>query len=164
MVVVQVDLDLARKQISEGFRLKWSEEVDNYAKLDLLKQIKPHFGTENYLTINIDRYDKSLLSQFRYGILPIEIETGRYRGLNRAERLCTLCNSGAIEDQLHFAFHCPVYQEIRHDFVNTCKGKGMDWENLTDINKVAHLFEQQPRLFGKYITRIFVHRKGLLFK
>ena len=162
--VEQVDLDLAKQQISDGSKQKWSKDIDNYAKLDLLKQIKPHFGTENYLKINIDRYDKSLLSQFRYGILPIELETGRYKGLDRAERLCTLCNSGQIEDQLHFAFHCPVYQDIRHDFVNACKGKGMNWENLTDINKVANLFEHHPRLFGKYITKIFVHRKSLLFK
>ncbi len=162
--VKQVDLDTAKKHIFERSKVKWSEEVGNYAKLDLLKQIKPHFGTENYLTINTDRYDKSLLSQFRYGILPIEIETGRYKGLERAEQLCTLCNTGAIEDQLHFAFYCPVYQEIRHEFVNTCKEKGMDWGNLSDVNKISNLFTHQPRLFGKYITKIFEYRKGLLFK
>ncbi len=71
------DIDLGRKCILEREASHWAENV-NFPKLDLLAKIKSKFGTESYLQVDLDRYDKSLLSQYRYGILPLEIETGRY--------------------------------------------------------------------------------------
>ncbi len=130
----------------------------------MLSKIKTEFGTERYLQLDLDRYDKSLLSQFRYGILPLEIETGRYKNLKREQRLCTICNCGAIEDQIHFAFYCSAYEEIRDEFIETCKDRMIGWHVLTDIGRVAILFKDQPRLFGKYIKKIFMHRKSILFK
>ena len=85
--IVPVDLSFAKNFISDGVGSKWAEEVTKFSKLDLFVQIKLNFGTENYLKMNLDRYEKSLLSQFRYGILPLEIETGRYKGLDRENRL-----------------------------------------------------------------------------
>ncbi len=116
------------------------------------------------MQLELDRYDKCLLSQFRYGILPLEIETGRYKNLAREQRQCTLCNSGSIEDQIHFAFTCPVYNDARAEFNKTCKERIVGWDILTNIGKVASLFKEQPRLFGKYIKKIFLHRKSLIFK
>ncbi len=160
----QVDINLARERILNGEKVEWANNVTGYSKLDLLSAIKPEFGSEKYLQLDLDRYDKSLLSQFRYGILPLEVETGRYRNLVRDQRKCTLCNSSAIEDQIHFAFKCPVYNTIRENFIKTCKDRIVGWDILTDIGKVAMLFKEQPRLFGKYIKKIFLLRKSLLFK
>ncbi len=117
-----------------------------------------------YLQLDLDRYDKSLLSQYRYGILPLEIETGRYRGLDREHRICTLCNEGMIEDQIHFTFKCPIYDNFRTEFIDTCRDRIIGWNILTDIGKISTLFTHQPRLFGKYIKKTFSHRKGLLYQ
>ena len=59
--------------------------------------------------------NKLQFSQFRIGILPIWIETGRFetildqqtgvlRKLNVNERTCNICNSGQTEDEFHFCF------------------------------------------------------------
>ncbi len=160
----QVDLDLMKKQVLEKEELSWSENVTNFSKLDLLSKIKPSFGPEKYLTLDLDRYDKSLLSQFRYDILPIEVETGRFKGLSRDERKCPLCNSGETEDQIHFALHCSVNDVNRNDFFENCRDRIVGWDILTDIGKVSALFSEQPRLFGKYLRKAFLHRKSLLFK
>ena len=37
------------------------------------------------------------------------IETGRYNQTFRNDRFCPICNSGIIEDEFHFLFHCPKY-------------------------------------------------------
>ncbi len=160
----QVDMIFAKKKIFEREKDEWAENVMGFSKLDILSKIKSEFGTEKYLQLDLDRYDKCLLSQFRYGILPLEIETGRYKNLTREQRQCTLCNSGAIEDQIHFAFKCPVYNDMRSDFVKTCKDRITSWDTLTDIDKLTILFKEEPRLFGKYVKKIFLHRKSLLFK
>ncbi len=158
-----VDIDLGEKHILTGEEIKWSNDVTKFSKLDLLADIKQSFGSEKYLRIDLDRYDKSLLSQFRCGILPIEIETGRYKNLARKDRICTLCNTGEIENQVHFALYCPVYNHLRVEFVNTCRNRILGWDILTDIGKISFLFNHEPRLFGKYLKKSFLHRKSLLY-
>ncbi len=160
--VEQIDLDMAKTTALERDKSRWSEEVVKFSKLDLLTKMKTCFGVESYLKVNMDRYDKSLLSQFRYGILPLELETGRYKNIARENRICTLCNTG-IEDQIHFALKCPIYNDIRNEFFNLCNERINDWVNLNDTEKIARLFYEHPRMFGKYIRKIFVHRKSILF-
>ncbi len=41
--------------------------------------LSQRFPLARYLQLNIDKYEKSLLSQVRYGILPLRVETGRLR-------------------------------------------------------------------------------------
>ncbi len=159
-----VDVNSGEKQILSGEEFNWSNDVLKFSKLDLLADVKNSFGTEKYLEMDLDRYDKSLLSQFRYGILPIAVETGRYKGLDRNERICTLCDAEEVENQIHFALKCSTYTQFRNDFVNTCRDRIVGWDILTDIGKISALFCHQPRLFGKYIKKIFLYRKSLLYK
>ena len=46
-------------------------------KLRLYKHIKQNYNMENYFSMNIPKSHRSFLAQFRCGILPIRIETGR---------------------------------------------------------------------------------------
>ncbi len=160
----QIDLNWAKENILTLEKEHWTTDIKKLSKLDLLVQIKPNFGVENYLKLDLERYDKSLLSQYRYGILPLEIETGRYKNVEREHRLCLLCNEGVIEDQIHFTFQCPRYNHIRDEFSNTCNNRIAGWNDMNDIDKISTLFEDQPRLFGKFIKKCFLHRKSLLFK
>ena len=46
------------------------------------------------------------------------IETGRYNQTPHNDRFCPICNSGIIEDEFHFLFHCPEYSIPREKFYN----------------------------------------------
>ena len=48
------------------------------------------------------------------------IEHGRYQidHLPRENRLCPLCNSNQVEDEIHFLFHCNKYSVQRQAFIN----------------------------------------------
>ena len=41
------------------------------------------------------------------------IEEGRYRNIERINRLCQYCNMNIIEDEFHFLLACPAYRGIR---------------------------------------------------
>ena len=54
------------------------------------------------------------------GILPLHIETGRYktvtdretgriRSMKVGERVCLICKSSIVEDEKHFLIHCQMY-------------------------------------------------------
>ncbi len=58
---------------------------------------KSVFKTEDYLLIDLKKNDRSLLAQFRCGILPLRIETGRYVGEAVENRLCLLCDEHLVE-------------------------------------------------------------------
>ena len=72
----------------------------------------------------MSRRRRSLMSQFRTGILPLEIDTGRYvpifdktlkknRKRTANERICKLCRLNDIENEYHFLCVCPVYNSRR---------------------------------------------------
>ena len=41
------------------------------------------------------------------------IEDGRYRNIERMQRLCQYCNMNIIEDEFHFLLVCQAYRDIR---------------------------------------------------
>ncbi len=66
-------------------------------------KFKDNIYTEKYVQYCSFRKRRSLLTQFRLGILPLHIETGRFRNMKPEERLCFICNTNVIEDEQHFA-------------------------------------------------------------
>ena len=159
-----IDLSYIKKCLFERFSTKWSTSYVNMSKLDLYKQLKTEFGIEKYLILNIDRYEKSLLSQLRYGILPLRVETGRFVNEPRCNRICTLCDSNSVEDQIHFVFHCNFYNTMRENLNIKAKNVYANWDNMSDIEKLKLLFNEMPRMFGKYVKSIFLLRRNKLYR
>ena len=63
-----------------NFENEWMLKLHQHAKLRLYKNIKQNYNMKKYLSMNIPKSHRSLLAQFKCGIIPIRIETGRYRG------------------------------------------------------------------------------------
>ena len=57
----------------------------------------------------------SALSKLRLSAHQLRTETGRYASnrLDRALRLCTLCDKSDLVDEYHFVLVCPVYDTLR---------------------------------------------------
>ena len=55
-----------------------------------------------------------LLTRWRLSCFDLRIETGRYNGTPREERLCSLCE--VVEDEQHVFFSCRAYNSIRTQF------------------------------------------------
>ncbi len=158
-----IDIDTAKTVIANQEKTQWSDNVKEKAKLDFLAAVKPVFGVEPYIRMNISRYERSLLSQLRYGVLQIQLETGRYQNETRNNRLCRICNGGAIEDQQHFVLECPAYNIRRGMFIENIKRKILDWDRLNTNEKFIRLFSDHPRAFARFVKDIFVYRKSLMY-
>jgi hypothetical protein len=55
---------------------------------------------------------RRLLTQLRCGNSQLRINTGRWEGLEREERLCELC-AEETEDEAHFLLRCPLFAAER---------------------------------------------------
>ncbi len=159
-----IDIDYARKNLIESLRIEWKESAQKKSKLELYNNIKQEFGPEKYLLLNIDKYEKSLLSQLRYGILPLRLETGRFCNEKREERVCTLCNTNTVETAEHFLFECSMYDAQRLHFINNVHNDIDNWEILTQHECLTQLFHVKPRALGKYVKEIFLYRRSKLYK
>ena len=49
----------------------------------------------------------------------LHIETGRYQGIPPHQRLCEQCDSGEVEDEIHFLLCCSKFREERQQLFKT---------------------------------------------
>lgn len=50
------------------------------------------------------------------GILPIHVETGRYKNELLSKRTCVFYSRSSVEDEKHFLLHCQIYDNVRNIF------------------------------------------------
>ncbi len=97
------------------------------------------------------------MAKLRCGILPIQIEVGRFRGLSERDRICPICRL-AVESELHFMFECQAYENSRDSFITDT---GMN-PLASSIEKIKHCMQSCQRLTAKYIVKIWNERQKLL--
>lgn len=139
----------------------WATNVTKKAKLRTYCKIKDDLGCESYVSMNLSRSQRALIAQLRLGILPLSIETGRYKGLAISDRVCPLCDTGVVEDELHFIFSCPSYQHLRDSLMVVLP---QTVEHLSNIEILKELFVNHVRPLAKYVDLAFNHRKSCLYK
>ena len=114
--------------------------------------------TESYVSINLSSIERSYLAQLRLGILPIAIETGRYKSVPIDNRKCKLCNLNLVEDEKHILFTCTLYNDIRLDWKNKLTWYMPDFETLSEKEKLNVIFIF-PRITAQYIIKLIDIRK-----
>ena len=129
---------------------------------------------EQYLKSFMPRKNRSLFAQLRFGILPLRIETGRFRNtkdtqtgqmrkLKPEERLCEICNSNEIEDEIHFVCRCTQYLKQRNILYNVVQQKLPDFALFNDEQKFKHLMLNEYMLTSAFISDIWTIRSNMLY-
>ncbi len=55
-------------------------------------------------------------SMLRCGTAPLRIETGRYERLPVEQRVCEVCDSDNVEDEMHLLISCNAFTQERTEF------------------------------------------------
>ena len=145
---------------------KWTKDKDSQTKLRFYRLFKKYFTVETFVTINMSICQRYLLSQLRYGILPLKIETGRYVKLPLCERLCNFCNEASVESEIHFLFECKQYEELREGFYNDIHTTIDDFSTLSNEQKLNIIFSKSSfiRKFASYLQNCYRKRSSILYK
>ena len=170
---VKCCIDATMNSILQKHKMDWSEKIKNKPKLRTYRLYKCDFSAEKYLYLNLPKWKRSILAQFRLGILPLNIETGRYKVIKDSagnyrkqkpeERLCTLCSTNATEDEIHFLLDCPCYDPIRQDLFNSVTLKNENFLNLPKLEQFKYLMESCANLVAKYLCTSWDKRKHMLY-
>ena len=88
-----------------------------------------------YVKWPLQRQQRAVLARLRSGTLRLSIETGRYRNIDAAHRLCKQCDMDTVETASHFLYSCPTYRNIRQTYIDDDSCTDMDSNMLfSDYN------------------------------
>ena len=89
------------------------------------------------------------------------IEKGRHHSppLAIKDRVCPLCHTGEVEDEVHFLLVCPLYDSLREQFLPEVSSQSHgEWRVA-----VRNLFRDQGTLpVAKFIQTAMATRERLL--
>ncbi len=151
------DIRLIRDRLECIAKTEWVENQIKYPKLRTYTKFKTTFGTEMYLDISLNRKERSILSQFRFGILPIRIESGRFVGERPEERICIYCQNNSIEDEIHLLFECEQYKDIRNSIL------GFEILEGDQISKMVTLLTWKSRKTATFLLMALERRKSITY-
>lgn len=144
---------------------EWQSSLSNYPKLRTYITFKDTFCIEPYVCTNMNRKYRSVLAQLRSGILPLEVETGRWRGVEIEGRICKLCEDDCIEDEAHFLLNCRFYADERNTFFDQCIRTVINNFDSVDIDSKFKFLMQENVVLStaKFVWKIYEKRKSKLF-
>ena len=132
-------------------------------KLKTYITFKKHYGLENYLTCNLSRSKRSILAQFRLGILPLKVETGRFSNTVREERICEFCKDATIEDETHFLFYCGLYNDFRELLFSKAREISPQFNVRDNEENMAFLMKVMPIDLANFVSDAFCKRNEFMY-
>ena len=159
----ECDLNDASQCYHSISQREWSADLLNKPKLRNYRLFKDSIDCELYVRMNLDRSERSYLAQYRMGILPIAVETGRYRSIPLENRKCTLCNMGVVEDEEHYLDTCPVYQDLRENLYTYVVNRFDNFITLSVPDKLKCMFKNCPRQLAKFVKGAYERRRSMLY-
>ena len=154
-----VPLEVAKDKIQTRLERDWNHHCMTKDKLRTYRTFKTDMSTASHLNCNLPKFQRSLISQLRLGILPINIETGRYTGTAEQDRLCQMCDQGRVENEAHFVFECDFYTPYRRE-LEVSIGAGLD--NMNNTDRFCKIFKH-PYALGRYIENAYRKRREKLY-
>ena len=116
-VNIKTFLPLFQSRLRDIYVTEWKQGIELSSALTLYNILKQSFDTSSYLFIVKNIKFRNIIAKLRLSSHQLCIETGRHRGIERTERKCVLCDLNDIEDEYHFVCICPVYYNLRRQYL-----------------------------------------------
>ncbi len=144
------DINILTEKPKEKLNREWLEAVASKPKLRVYRQFKTDLTSEYYVNCFMSRYKRSLLAQFRMGILPLNVELGRFVSIPLEKRICQICNTNEIEDEIHFLCSCEMYKHLRHELYAHITKDLPDFTNFNNLDKFLNIMRNDN--YCKYVV------------
>ena len=163
---ITCNLSEAKEEFLKAQERQFKTETLFKPKLKLYRKIKQTYNNTEAFVSNVNnRKSRSLITLLRAGCLPLEVEIGRWYNVPRESRICKLCTSGEVEDEVHFIFSCGALKETRDTYAESLQ---FDFDQTAShtINEIES-FMTDPKVvkqFARFITAMYETRKNILYK
>ena len=159
------DLDPVKTRILRKCRQEWQDTAETTSKLSTYIQIKDFTEPALMVKSNLTRNQRSLLSRLLCGILPLEVETGRYTRVDREERYCKICGKEEVENEVHLVFECKELRDTSKIFLKPILLTNRQTKEMNNIEKFEWLLNRENiKEFSEALTLIYEDRQSKLYK
>ncbi len=93
------------RMLKDQFVQNWRNELNGMTSCDVYVEFKQEFKLEKYLLCENQKYRQAICN-FRVNNNRIRKVSGRYKGLDRSQRFCNLCNDNRLGDEFHILLEC----------------------------------------------------------
>jgi hypothetical protein len=98
---------------------------------------------EKYLDKIKNFEQRRTLTRFRISVHKLAIETGRYKGIPRHDRICTGYTDNTVEDERHFLFSCNYHTQEREALMSIIIENGKNFSLLNIDVKLVWLLNNE---------------------
>ena len=159
-----INLQQCLLEFNELQTISWNDNRYSKVKLRYYNIFKSCISPEPYVIANLSKSQRSAYAQFRAGILPLSIETGRFTNVSLNDRICLLCNSQLIEDEFHFLCECVKYILPREKLYNRILTIDPNFLQLDNIDKFILLNSSDYQCYTAiYVYEAYYIRKKALY-
>ncbi len=89
--------------------------------------------------------------------------TGRFRGTQLDERICQLCDTQEVEDEIHFVCKCNLYKDLRKTMYRTVQHKHTDFYMYDNKDKFILLVQKEWKILGNYLVEAWSERTQIIY-
>jgi hypothetical protein len=163
------DITLCTNKLKNRLYQEWENTILEKPKLRTYRLFKVIDENECYINCFMTKRRRSLLAKIRVGILPIEIEVGRYKkklntdnnkyeSIKENERLCRLCDTDEVENETHFVCICPKYDVLRQQLFNLAIQLNVSFNELSVIEKFVYLMRFCQKGVAEFVEKAWMLR------
>ena len=169
---LNVNLSQFILNVKMTFKTFWGRTVHNECndaiksegKLRTYSKFKQHFGLEDYIS-ELPYKDRCHLARLRISAHTLAIETGRHARpkVPVNQRVCQMCNSGSIEDEMHFVTICDKFRQIRQSTFEKIQNVCPNFNMLSTEDKFNYIMNSGGtvlKLCGSLIGQMFCVRSN----
>lgn len=156
-------VNMFKQRIKDCFLQQWHTDINESPKSLHYKHFKLILEMESYLTVDLPYVNRKVLANFRCSSHSLMIEKGRHQNIERQYRVCQLClkrNVYVVEDEFHFFYVCPFYNEMRQIYFKP------QWNKTATINSFYSVMSKKDKelLFAtsRFLLSAFAYRNELL--
>ena len=138
--VKQVLKDIAWREVREV----WREAAREWPKVQVIGSLMDAECRARCVEIEC-KMQRRMMVKLRGETAELRVETGRWCGLSRGERLSKNCDNGEVEDVKHFVCQCVFVPEERREMARLMNEIGVGWESMEDDETVIWVLEEACR-------------------
>ena len=105
-----------RDRVIECWWQKWNSHIESSERFEFYSLFSQSNSLPTYMSLNIGRHMKRVITKFRFGITDICVHTYRYRHMHDRTLVCPLCQAPK-EDEIHFVLVCPGLKDLREKYI-----------------------------------------------
>ena len=143
-----VDKDLQTRQQNDWLETRMMPKLRHYV------MVRQTWEVPLYVKTRLSRTERSYIAKLLCGNMPLKVETGRYRNTPLENRLCTYCDKGEIEDEVHFLNNCDLYTDLRTELLHEPMNNATNYEQYVTTHRTV-----PPKTLAQYIINAMNRRK-----